>query len=47
MHGFDFMAELVKDMVQDDPSKCPTREQVVARFEEGTEYIETSLPYLT
>ncbi|KIK71956.1 hypothetical protein PAXRUDRAFT_181560, partial [Paxillus rubicundulus Ve08.2h10] len=31
--GFDFMAGLVNDMVQDDPSKRPTMDEVVARFE--------------
>jgi len=30
---FDFMAGLVKDMVQDDPSQRPTFDQVVVRFE--------------
>ncbi|KAF8836461.1 hypothetical protein BDN67DRAFT_1014679 [Paxillus ammoniavirescens] len=31
--GFDFMAGLVNDMLQDDPSKRPTMDEVVARFE--------------
>ncbi|KIK80108.1 hypothetical protein PAXRUDRAFT_833708 [Paxillus rubicundulus Ve08.2h10] len=31
--GFDFMAGLVNDMVQDDPSKRPIMDEVVARFE--------------
>ncbi|KIJ07481.1 hypothetical protein PAXINDRAFT_173467 [Paxillus involutus ATCC 200175] len=30
--GFDFMAGLVNDMVQNDPSKRPTVDEVVARF---------------
>ncbi|KAJ7160404.1 kinase-like domain-containing protein [Mycena filopes] len=32
--GFDFMRPLVSDMVQDDPTKRPTIDEVVARFEE-------------
>ncbi|KIJ18446.1 hypothetical protein PAXINDRAFT_167045 [Paxillus involutus ATCC 200175] len=31
--GFDFVAGLVNDMVQDDPRKRPTVDEVVARFE--------------
>jgi len=31
--GFDFMRELVADMVQDDPVKRPNMDEVVARFE--------------
>ncbi|KAJ7467099.1 kinase-like domain-containing protein [Mycena latifolia] len=31
--GFDFIKPLVGDMVQDDPSKRPTIDEVVARFE--------------
>ncbi|KAF8870843.1 kinase-like domain-containing protein [Infundibulicybe gibba] len=31
--GFDFMWPLVRDMVQDDPAKRPTINDVVARFE--------------
>jgi len=32
--GFEFMEPLVTDMVQDDPTKRPTMEQVVTRFSE-------------
>ncbi|THH17972.1 hypothetical protein EUX98_g9032 [Antrodiella citrinella] len=32
--GFEFMSSLVNDMVQDDPSKRPTIDQVVARFDQ-------------
>jgi len=32
-HGFDFMRPLVQDMVQDDPAKRPTMDEVVTRFE--------------
>jgi serine/threonine protein kinase len=32
--GFEFMAPLVTDMVQDEPSKRPTIDEVVTRFEE-------------
>ncbi|KAJ7162135.1 hypothetical protein C8R46DRAFT_1000094 [Mycena filopes] len=32
--GFDFMRPLVSDMVQTDPAKRPTIDEVVARFEE-------------
>ncbi|VDC04962.1 unnamed protein product [Peniophora sp. CBMAI 1063] len=32
--GFDFMQPLVSDMMQDDPSKRPTIDEVVQRFEE-------------
>jgi hypothetical protein len=31
--GFDFMKPLVAEMVHDDPSKRPTIDQVVTRFE--------------
>lgn len=31
--GVEFMAPLIADMVQDDPSKRPTIDEVVARFE--------------
>jgi hypothetical protein len=30
--GFEFMRPLVNDMVQDDPTKRPTSDEVVARF---------------
>lgn len=32
LHGFEFMLPLVSDMVQDDPTKRPTIDEVVARF---------------
>jgi hypothetical protein len=32
--GFDFMQPLISDMVQDDPAKRPTIDQVVNRFAE-------------
>jgi len=32
--GFEFMVPLVNDMVQDEPTKRPTMEEVVARFDE-------------
>ncbi|KIM37420.1 hypothetical protein M413DRAFT_77141 [Hebeloma cylindrosporum] len=32
--GFDFMKPLIDDMVQDDPSKRPSMDEVVQRFEE-------------
>lgn len=32
--GLDFMKPLVADMTQDDPTKRPTMDEVVARFEE-------------
>jgi hypothetical protein len=32
--GFEFMAPLVADMVQDDPLKRPTMDEVVSRFED-------------
>ncbi|KAJ6471696.1 hypothetical protein DFH09DRAFT_1476477 [Mycena vulgaris] len=32
--GFEFMRPLVSDMVQDDPAKCLTIDEVVARFDE-------------
>jgi hypothetical protein len=32
-YGFEFMKPLVDDMVQDDPQKRPTMDEVVARFE--------------
>ncbi|KAF9244433.1 hypothetical protein BU15DRAFT_85845 [Melanogaster broomeanus] len=32
--GFEFMAPLINDMVQDDPNKRPTMDEVVARFED-------------
>ncbi|EGN93995.1 hypothetical protein SERLA73DRAFT_115488 [Serpula lacrymans var. lacrymans S7.3] len=32
--GFDFMEPLVKDMVQTDPAKRPTMDEVVARFDQ-------------
>jgi len=32
--GFEFMRELVSDMVNDDPSKRPAMSEVVARFED-------------
>jgi hypothetical protein len=32
-HGMDFLKPLVKDMVQDDPSKRPTMPEVLERFE--------------
>lgn len=32
MSGLEFMRPLVEDMVQDDPSKRPTMDQVVERF---------------
>ncbi|KAJ6603309.1 hypothetical protein DFH09DRAFT_1354580 [Mycena vulgaris] len=32
--GFEFMRPLVSDMVQDDPAKRPTIDEVVARFDE-------------
>ena len=31
--GFEFLRPLVQDMIQDDPTKRPTMEEVVARFE--------------
>ncbi|EKM54751.1 uncharacterized protein PHACADRAFT_96349 [Phanerochaete carnosa HHB-10118-sp] len=33
-HGVEFLAPLVNDMVQDDPTKRPTIDEVVSRFEE-------------
>ncbi|KZT29105.1 hypothetical protein NEOLEDRAFT_1128667 [Neolentinus lepideus HHB14362 ss-1] len=33
-YGFEFMEPLVSDMVQNDPSKRPTIDEVVARFED-------------
>lgn len=33
-HGFDFMQDLVSDMVQNDPTKRPTIAEVESRFEE-------------
>ncbi|KAL4244331.1 hypothetical protein ABKN59_010146 [Abortiporus biennis] len=33
MHGFGFMKELIEDMVQDDPKKRPTIDEVAKRFE--------------
>jgi hypothetical protein len=36
------MAELVKDMVQDDPSNRPTIDQVVTRFETIRKALSTS-----
>ena len=30
--GFEFMRELVNDMVQDDPKQRPTMKEVVSRF---------------
>jgi len=32
-HGFEFMKPLVDDMVQDDPKKRPSMDEVVSRFE--------------
>ncbi|EGN94300.1 hypothetical protein SERLA73DRAFT_188100 [Serpula lacrymans var. lacrymans S7.3] len=32
-NGFEFMEPLVKDMVQDDPAKRPTMDEVVGRFD--------------
>ncbi|EPQ57114.1 hypothetical protein GLOTRDRAFT_137525 [Gloeophyllum trabeum ATCC 11539] len=32
-YGFEFMEKLVADMVQDDPTKRPTMDEVVTRFE--------------
>jgi hypothetical protein len=32
--GFDFMIHLVADMVQDDPAKRPTIDEVVSRFDD-------------
>ncbi|KZT29111.1 hypothetical protein NEOLEDRAFT_1057150 [Neolentinus lepideus HHB14362 ss-1] len=32
-YGFEFIEPLVSDMVQDDPSKRPTMDEVVSRFE--------------
>lgn len=32
-HGFEFMRPLVQDMVQDDPTKRPTMDEVVTRFD--------------
>ena len=32
-YGFEFLKPLVDDMVQDDPKKRPTMDEVVARFE--------------
>ncbi|KAF9232383.1 hypothetical protein BU15DRAFT_55077 [Melanogaster broomeanus] len=32
--GFEFMAPLINDMVQDDPNKRPTMDEVVTRFED-------------
>ena len=32
--GFEFMAPLIADMVQEDPSKRPTMGEVTARFSE-------------
>ncbi|KAJ3507885.1 hypothetical protein NLJ89_g6055 [Agrocybe chaxingu] len=34
--GFEFMRPLINDMVQDDPSKRPTMNEVLQRFEEIT-----------
>jgi hypothetical protein len=31
-YGFEFMKPLVDDMVQEDPQKRPTMDEVVARF---------------
>jgi hypothetical protein len=33
-YGFTFMTPLISDMVQEDPAKRPTMDQVVARFDE-------------
>jgi uncharacterized NAD(P)/FAD-binding protein YdhS len=33
MNEFEFMAGLVADMVQDNPDKRPTMDEVIARFE--------------
>ena len=40
-HKLEFMVPLVNDMVQDDPTKRPTIDEVVKRFEE----IRRSLPW--
>jgi hypothetical protein len=31
-HGFEFIQPLITDMVQDDPTKRPTMDEVVTRF---------------
>jgi hypothetical protein len=31
-YGFEFLRPLVSDMVQDDPTKRPTMDEVVSRF---------------
>jgi hypothetical protein len=33
-HGFDFIEPLIADMVQEDPTKRPTMDEVVTRFSE-------------
>ncbi|KAL4244329.1 hypothetical protein ABKN59_010148 [Abortiporus biennis] len=33
MHGFGFMKALVEDMMQDDPKKRPTIDEVAERFD--------------
>jgi hypothetical protein len=40
--GFDFMLPLVADMIQDDPSKRPTIDQVAVRFEPIYHSLSTS-----
>lgn len=39
--GFEFLKPLVDDMVQDDPSKRPTMEQAVERFDSIRQHLST------
>ena len=39
--GFEFMEPLVTDMVQDDPTKRPTMDDVVTRFSESKNKLST------
>jgi hypothetical protein len=39
--GFEFMELLVKDMVQDDPTKRPKMDEVVTRFREVKDKLST------
>jgi len=39
--GLEFLKPLVDDMVRDDPSKRPTMEQAVERFDSIRQYLST------
>jgi hypothetical protein len=44
--GFEFMEALVADMVQDDPTKRPTMDEVVTRFSDikrQAQYVEAAI----